>query len=83
MLAMVEIVGGNVSVSGEDSVNGTLLFGFVSVMVSVEVPPERIELGEKALLIVGGLATVKVAEAGLAFGPLFDVVSAPAAMVLG
>lgn len=72
---------GSVSVSGEDSVSGTLLFGFVSVIVSVEVPPERIEFGENALLMVGGLATVSTALAGLALEPK-SVVSAPAAMVL-
>ena len=40
--ATVVIVPGSVSTSGDDSVNGTLLFGFVSVMVSVEFPPDVI-----------------------------------------
>ena len=76
------MVPGSVSTSGDESVNGTVLLEFVSVMVSVLVPPEVIEFGAKALLTVGGLATVKMALAGLAFAPLSLVVSAPAAIVL-
>jgi hypothetical protein len=37
-------------------------FGFVSVMVSVEVPPRPIGLGANALAIVGRASTVSVAE---------------------
>ena len=37
--------------------------GSVMVSVSVEVPPEGIEAGAKDLTIVGGAATVKVADA--------------------
>src|SRR4051794_9902092 len=56
-------------------------FGFVSVMVSVEVPLAAMVDGTKASARPGGAAlTVSVALAAAALLPL-DVCSAPAAMV--
>ena len=44
-------------------VKPALVFGLVSVNVSVEVPPGAIGFGEKDLMIVGGATTVTLAEA--------------------
>lgn len=41
------------------------LFGFLSVKVSVEVPPVRIDVGENALLMVGGATTSRLSSAYL------------------
>ena len=50
-----------------------LLGGLTSVKVRVLVPPAVIELGLKALLIVGGAITVRVAEAEFPFPPFLEV----------
>lgn len=53
---------GNVSLKATPLI-ALFWFGLVMVNVSVDVPPVRIGLGEKSLLICGGDSTVKVAEA--------------------
>jgi hypothetical protein len=56
---------------GKVSVNATpvrgtgFAEGFVSVKVKAEVAPATMEVGENALLIVGGLVTVNVSQASV------------------
>ncbi len=70
---------GSVSVSTELKVVAVVLL-FRSAMVSVEVPPEVIEVGAKLLVSEGAAAvTVSAAEAALA-GPKL-VLSTPAAIL--
>ena len=62
-------------------VSGTM-FEFESVIVSVDVPPTAIDVGEKLLATVGAAnaETVSVALAGAVLGGALDV-TAPAAIV--
>lgn len=54
--------------------------GSVMVKVSVEVPPVAIDVGVKLLTIVGGAATVKVAEA-VSPVPPFAALTAPVVLL--
>ena len=48
-------------------------FGFVSVIVSVDVPPGGIDAGAKLLATVGSALTVRVALAAAVFVPRVEV----------
>jgi hypothetical protein len=54
---------GNASVTAIPFIAPVLVAGLVKVSVRVEVPPTAIGVGAKALAIVGGAVTVKIAEA--------------------
>ena len=60
---------GNVSVK-VTPVRESFWLGFVTVKVSVDVPPDRIGFGEKIFTMLGGLITVKEADA-LPVAPVF------------
>ena len=60
---------GNVSVN-VTPVRPLLWFGLVIVNVSVDVPPDKIGFGENSLDMLGGLITVKEADA-LPVDPVF------------
>jgi hypothetical protein len=70
---------------GSESVNAAPVrsteLGLVSVTVNTEAAPVAILEGENDLATVGGFRTVKVPDAGAAFEPPFDVVTAPAGIV--
>jgi hypothetical protein len=55
--------------------SATVALGLVIVIVSVEMPFERIEVGLKALAILGGATTVMVAVAGRPVPPSFEVMA--------
>ena len=71
--------------AGKVSVNAapvtSIAFEFVSVMVSVDVPPIGMTLGVNALATPRPARMLRVSEAGRVFEPAFVVVTLPAASV--
>ena len=64
---------GNVSVNATP-LSDTLLFGLVSVKLNVLFPPTGMLLGLNDLLMVGGLATVSVADAAAPLPPSVELI---------
>ena len=58
-----------------------LMLLFVSVIVSVDVPPTLIEVGMNDFVTDGGAITSSDADDGVVFEPAFDVVTSPLAIV--
>lgn len=65
----------------EAFVNAPVVLGFVSVKVTVEVPPATIDVGLKAFVMVGGATTVRFAVAAVP-GLLLVVVTVLVVLVL-